>query len=133
MSSPSRKKEKWTQLKFSISMKSNLCLVSRKFCNILVIWGTVRLPLMLLMRSGRWRTIWYSEVLSSPGTLRMLLIGFASIHSFRPNWLCLIVEVFETGAKFLEPSSYCIGIDCANTFRTANVFGCFRSVWTRKE
>ena len=35
------------------------------------------------------------------------------IHSFRPSWPCLIVKVFATLAKFLEPSGYFIAINCS--------------------
>ena len=55
----------------------------------------------------------------------------ASKSSFRHTWSCLIVKVFATQEKFLEPSGYCIGIICVFTLGATNVFGCF-SVWTYK-
>ena len=39
------------------------------------------------------------------------------IYGFRPTWLCLIVELLATAAKFLQPSSYYNGINCAFTFQ----------------
>ena len=34
------------------------------------------------------------------------------IHAFRLTWLCLIVKLLATWAKFLEPSGYCAVINC---------------------
>ena len=44
------------------------------------------------------------------------------IRSFRLTWLCLIVEVLATRAKFLQSSGYCTVISFAVDFRTTNVF-----------
>ena len=57
---------------------------------------------MLLSKLLRWLTTLDYEMPSSPDTLQMLRIGFASglehgfkIHEFKPNWLCLIVNPTE--------------------------------------
>ena len=46
---------------------------------------------------------------------------------FKPIWLCRIVEIFATWAKFLQPSSYCTVINCNFTFHTTIAFGSFLS------
>ena len=71
----------------------------------------------------------YTEMLSSPDTLIVLLTGLASIlehsfgiHGFKSNWLCLIVKDLETWSKFLEPSGCRTVINYTFTFRrTTNV------------
>ena len=73
----------------------------------------------------------------SPDTHRELitqicLCGFEhglGIHDFSPTWPCLIIKVLVAPAKFLQPSSYCIVINCAFTFcRTTNILVFFRDV-----
>ena len=54
---------------------------SQKFCNILVVCGSIRQLLMLLPRSCRWWTTLDSEMQSSPDTLRVILTGFASLST----------------------------------------------------
>ena len=67
---------------------------------------------------------WYSSSITCWICLHGLEHGLG-IHGFCPTWLCQIVEVFESWAKFLEPSGYCIVINCTFTFCTTNVFGSF--------
>ena len=50
------------------------------------------------------------------------------IHGFRPTWPCLIVELLETSAKFLQLFGYCNVIKCSFTFFPTNVFNCFDGV-----
>ena len=45
------------------------------------------------------------------------------IHDFRLYWPCLIIDVLESWAKFLEPSGYGIVINCRFTLCLANVSG----------
>ena len=74
---------------------------------------------------------------SSPDTLQELLTGFVSrawstsLNLWFQAWL--IVEVFVTRAKFLEPPGYCIVINFTFTFRTTIVFSCFRGVMAQFE
>ena len=42
----------------------------------------------------------------------------------KASWPCLIIKVLAIWANFLEPSGYCIVINCAFMFCTTNVFGC---------
>ena len=110
--------------------------VSQKFCNILVKWGTIWWLQMHLLMMWRWWTTLDCEMPSSPDTLQVLLIGFYlygleysfRIHCFWPIWLCLIIKVLATWAKFLQPSDYFNVINCAFTFFTTNVFGCFSHI-----
>ena len=71
------------------------------------------------------------HLLSSPDTLRVLLIGFASMDwitaaEFRllsqPD-IFLVVKVLAIRAKFLQPSGYYAMINSTFTSRTTNVFG----------
>ena len=48
---------------------------SQELCNILVMWGTIQLLWMLLLRLWRWQTALNWEI-SSPDTLWVLLAGF---------------------------------------------------------
>ena len=50
------------------------------------------------------------------------------INIFKPTILCQIIEVIATQAKFLGPSSYSSEINCAFSFCTKTVFGCFNGV-----
>ena len=114
--------------------------VIKKFCNILVTRGTVWQFWMLLIRLWRWRIhtrlweakiVWYALCASRWICLYGLENGLG-IHSFRPTWSGLIVELLATRAKFLQPSGPCTVINWALTVRTKNVFGCFCGVWIRK-
>ena len=46
-------------------------------------------------------------------------------HDFQLIWLCLIIKVLVTQVKFHKSVGYCTVINCAFTFYTTNVFGCF--------
>ena len=73
---------------------------------------------MLLPRSQRWLA-WYSP----SATHRRKA---SRIHEFWPTWLCLIIDIIATRAKFYEPSYYFTVTNCAHTFCTIKVFVCFR-------
>ena len=53
--------------------------MSRKFCNILIMWGTIRQLRMLLPRLWRWLTTPDCKMLTLPDTLWVILTGFASM------------------------------------------------------
>ena len=98
-----------------------LSLGGVKFCNILVMWGTIWQFLKLLINLLRWLTTLDCEMLNSPDILWVL---FASIDwstvlesmVFRFTWPCLILDILATQAKFLEPSCYSIVINCIYLF-----------------
>ena len=48
------------------------------------------------------------QIFSSPATLFKMLyaLGILRIHTFKPTWLCLIVEMLTKRMKFLQPSGY---------------------------
>ena len=75
-----------------------------------------------------------NDMLSSPdncATHWICFIDFENsfgIHNFRFTWPCLIVEVLATWAKLLAPPGCYTVINCAFTFSTANIFGCFHSI-----
>ena len=50
------------------------------------------------------------------------------IHTFRPIWLYLFIEVLATQSKFLEPSGYCTVINSTFSFHTTITFGYFHSI-----
>ena len=83
---------------------------SQKFCNILLTGDTMSELQMLL--PSLWRNTLNCKIPSLPDTLQVL------------TWLCLI-KVLATQVKFFEPSDYCTIINCAFTFCTINIFGCF--------
>ena len=102
----------------------------QKFCNILVIWGTIKQLWRLLPKSWRWWTILGSKMPSSPDTLQVpqpdlpLWLGAWPLNPVLdpPDhaWSSRFIQV-----KFPEQSAYCTVINC--TFLN-NVFGCFSSV-----
>ena len=72
-----------------------------------------------------------TKMLSLPYSHQVLFTGFASktwSHGFKPTWPFLIVEVFVTRAKFLEPSGYYAMINCTFIFRAAIIFDIFRRI-----
>ena len=106
--------------------------------SILVTRGTVWQLQMFLPNLRRYWTFLECEMSNSlhnyPRVTRLirlygLLYNFG-IHSFRTTWLCLIIDVLEILAKFLEPSVDRTVINCAFPFRIANVLHC--SVRTSK-
>ena len=64
--------------------------------------------------SRSWRSL-DCEIPNSLDTCWMCLYGL-EIHSFWLSWLCLVIEVLVTLAKCLEPSGYCIVINCCFWF-----------------
>ena len=71
-----------------------------------------------------WVTIWYfRKVTNHTGLCDTELAWYSPSVTLcsreQPRnltWSCQIVEVFATRTKFLEPSGYCIVINCAFTF-----------------
>ena len=110
--------------------------VSQNFCNILVTCRTIWQYRILLPRLWRLLTLHDCEMPYSPDTLRVLHTELASMALIPaaeamlldlPD-LALIVELHTTRAKFLQPSSFWIVINCTFPFRLTNVFGWFRRV-----
>ena len=101
--------------------------VSQKFCNILVIWGTIQQLWMLLPRLWRWWTTLECKMPNSPDTLRMLITRFASIiwstaseSSFKPTWPWRLLQPKQ---NFLNHMVNYVFIFC-----TTNIFGCFHTI-----
>ena len=83
------------------------CILHFKPTRLLLKWGTIRQFNILLPRS------WFASMVWSTASESTALIA--------------------TREKFLELSRYCTVINCTFTFRTANVFGYFRSVMDQFE
>ena len=75
----------------------------------------------VMKHTGLWdaEPTWYSSNVTHQVCLWKQSLG---IHSFRPTWLCLIIEVLETWPNFLQPFGYCILINCTFIFHTTNMF-----------
>ena len=118
-------------------------MVSQKFCYILFTYSTTWQLLTLLLGSWGWRITVDSAELAwySPNTShRICFYGLEhdlGSRCFRPSWHFLIIEVFETQVKLLEPSGYRTGIKCAFFFHIINAFWllpwCYGSFWICKE
>ena len=76
--------------------------------------------------AGLWDTklAWYSLSATRRVGPNDLELDFG-IHTFRPSWPHLIVEVLVTRAKYLQP----IVINYAFTFRTANILVASTALW----
>ena len=112
--------------------------VSQKFCNILVMWGTIQHLYKLLQRPWKWRVnseLWDAKLTSYTlnGTCQILLYGLKldlRINAFRLTRPCMFINVLATWAKFLKPFGYCTVINCTFTFHVTNQFCCFQIVMT---
>ena len=108
--------------------------MSQMLCNILLTRHNLAVldsfagVMKVINHTGLWdaKLTWYS--LSA--TCLICLYGL-EIHSFRLTWLCLIIKVLATQAKFLKASGYCTVISCAFTFWITNVFSCFCNIMTQ--
>ena len=71
--------------------------------------------------------LWDSELAwySRRATRWICFKGFEhglGVHCFSSTWTFPITEILTTRAKFLEPSGYCVVINCPFNFRIKNVF-----------
>ena len=73
---------------------------------------------------GDAKLAWYS-----PSTTCFYNLKFSlGIFSFRTTWPSLIITALANKEKFLEPSNYCVVINCIFTLCTTNIFGCIHSI-----
>ena len=83
------------------------------------------------LKLWKWRITLNGKMLSLPGTHRVYLCNLGhgfGIYTFRSPRPCLIIEVLENWAKFLELSGYCSVINYAFSFHKTNDFGCLGGV-----
>ena len=92
---------------------------------------------MLLKSSWRWWSMLDCEMLNSPDTHWMPLTGYGlehclKIHTFRPCWPCLIIEIFAAWAKFLTRLVTVLLHSFHNNKSFWLLLWCYVSVWTHK-
>ena len=102
--------------------------VNQKFCNILITRSTIWQLQMILSRLWRGRTILDSQMPSSPYTLRVLLLRFASMtRSTAAESTVLVLLNIVWSSKLLQSKQnffkhLVTRINCVFTFCITNIF-----------